>query len=80
LTTCASYHNRGAQPSGSAKSGSHLSEISETEDKLPPVTPATALSVLPLHAAVAAGKVEAVRVWWGCTLSRSFTPCSYRTS
>ena len=32
-------------------------------DQMPPVTPATAISVLPLHAAVAAGKVEEVRVW-----------------
>lgn len=30
---------------------------------MPPVTPATAISVLPLHAAVAAGKVEEVQVW-----------------
>jgi len=35
----------------------------ETEDYVPPVTPATAMSVLPLHAAVAAGKLEDVRVW-----------------
>ena len=32
-------------------------------DQMPPVTPATAISVLPLHAAVAAGKVEEVQVW-----------------
>ena len=30
---------------------------------MPPVTPATAISVLPLHAAVAAGKVEEVQMW-----------------
>ena len=46
----------------SAKS-SHLSQDESQEEHAPPVTPATALTVLPLHAAVAAGNVAAVREW-----------------
>ena len=43
----------------SAKS-SYLSQEESQEEDVPPVTPATALTVLPLHAAVAAGNVAAV--------------------
>ena len=52
------------RPGSSAKS-SILSQESEDADDTqhPPVTPATALTCLPLHAAVAAGDVEAVRAW-----------------
>jgi ankyrin repeat protein len=46
----------------SAKS-SYLSQEESQEEHVPPVTPATALTVLPLHAAVAAGNVAAVREW-----------------
>ena len=46
----------------SAKS-SYLSQDESQEAHVPPVTPATALTVLPLHAAVAAGNVAAAREW-----------------
>jgi len=42
---------------------SYLSQDESQEERVPPVTPATMLTVLPLHAAVAAGNVEAVREW-----------------
>ena len=46
----------------SAKS-SYLSQDESQEEHVPPVTPATALTVLPLHAAVAVGNVAGVREW-----------------
>ena len=52
------------RPGGSSAKSSHFSQESEDlAEQAPPVTPATALTVLPLHAAVAAGNVDAVRKW-----------------
>ena len=68
LTPASAFRSRSRRRSSgkptSARSSLPSSNVSQdTDEQIPPVTPATALSVLPLHAAVAAGDVDEVRRW-----------------